>query len=846
MSLTKVWNEVKLMVNEGLSLIPVRDKQQGDYMPKTPFGSWKFAQSRAMSESELWQMMEDKKTEAVALVCGKVSGNLELIDIDSKYFEGISIKLFKEIKSLRPDLYDKLRVHKTPSGGYHILYRIADGIPEKNQKLAEREKTEDEINQDIENGIKKPKKFVAFLETRGEGGFALMPPSMNYSVHLDRPIPLISWSDRCELIQICRSFNENIPKQVSYTRKKIDNNTYDLTPWEDFNENGDVVSLLNEYGWSIHRHQTAERYYFTRPGKDKGISASLTKSNNKFYPFTVSTELESEKTYSPCDLLVIYRFNGDKKSAYKWMVDNGFGRLKKRVEQQIIKSSVHSRESVPANFSEQGKSDFEKLKSEIKENMPFGIFWEEDLEKPNKFSINREQLYSVSDSLGFKIFNDSLLVRVNGSVISEITENSYYDTIKSYIWEEEYDRYTSICNALESFFQKSGKYSISRLRPLESEKVMVDSRTDCYKFYLNGFVHITAKEIKFKSYTEITGLVWEHKVRKRDYNPEKPESYGVYETYLENAIGITPYLKRVIGNLSVDYKDEASSYIFVLTEKVENPKDGGGSGKNVFGNILKETTTVRTVPGSSVKFDDKFMNAWNFERIYFLADIPKRIDWLFLKELCTGEGYVNKKYKAEATVESSDMPKLLLNTNYSYEEEDGGVKRRIRHVEFTPYYTIHGGIEEVHGKMFPRDFSQEDWNGFDHFVAECIQLAYQNNLKIEKTDLSDLGWKKQFQNSYGESTYQFILDNIESWELSGFVSNKLFNEQYQNFSNELDIPAKYRLSSQRMNAAISDYSKKNNIDFEANYKSRHNGIQTRGKFFGKEKSDFLTTDDAPF
>lgn len=845
MSLTKVWNEVRVMLNDGLSLIPVRDKQQGEYMPKTPFGSWKHAQSKAMTESELWQMMEEKKTEAVALVCGKVSGNLELIDIDSKYYEGISIKLFKEIKSLRPDLYDKLRVHKTPSGGYHILYRIADGEPEKNQKLAERAKTKDEIQEDIDKGIKKPKKFVAFLETRGEGGFALMPPSLNYSVHIDKPIPLISWADRCELIQICRSFNENVPVTTTYKRTKTDNNTYDLTPWEDFNQNGDIVGLLSEYGWKLHRHQTPERMYFTRPGKDKGISASLTKSNHKFYPFTVSTELESEKTYSPCDLLVIYRFNGDRSAAYKWMVDNGFGRIKKRVEQQIIKNTIHSRSTIPANLSDEAKTEFEKLKSEIEENMPYGIFWVQDPDKPHKFNISREDLYHVSDKLGFKIFNDAMLVRVSGSVISEQTESQYFDAIKKYVWEEDSDTYTAICNALESFFQKSGKFTISRLRPLESEKVMHDTNKTCYKYFQNGFVQITAESIEFKPYSEITGLVWEHKVRRRNFNPSPPENYGVYAEYLENAIGITPYLKRVIGNLSIDYKDESNSYIFVLTEKVENPKDGGGSGKNIFGNILKETTTVKTVPGSSVKFDDRFMNAWNFERIYFLADIPKRIDWPFLKELATGEGYINKKYKAEVTVQPGEMPKLLLNTNYSYEEEDGGVKRRIRHVEFTPYYTVHGGVDQVHGKMFPRDFTEEDWHGFDHFIAECIQEAYKANLKIEKTDLSDIGWNKQFQNNYGEATYQFIIDNIEQWQQLGFVSNKIFNEQYQNFSNDLDIPAKYRLSSQRMNSAISEYCKKNAITFNPNYRKKINSIQTRGKLFGDSVTDD-ENDDCPF
>src|SRR5690606_27918316 len=134
----------------------------------------------------------------------------------------------------------------------------------------------------------------------------------------------------------------------------------------------------------------------------------------------------------------------------------------------------------------------------------------------------------------------------------------------------------------------------------------------------------------------------------------------------------------------------------------------------------------------------------------------------------------------------------------------------------------HGGVDQVHGKMFPRDFTDEDWHGFDHFIAECIQEAYKSNLKIEKTDLSDIGWNKQFQNNYGEATYQFIMDNIEQWQQLGFVSNKQFNEQYQNFSNDLDIPAKYRLSSQRMNGAISEYSKKHSIKFNPNYRKKIN------------------------
>lgn len=823
------------MLDDGLSLIPVRDKQSGSMMPKTPFKSWQSSQTNRLKVGELWQQMETYQTEAVAIVCGKVSGNLEIIDIDSKYYEGISIILFKEIKSLRPDLYDKIRVHKTPSGGYHILYRIADGNPEGNQKLAERAKTEEEIQKDIDSGIKKPKKFVAFLETRGERGYALMPPSMGYSVHLNRPIPILSWADRCELIQICKSFNQNIVQQVTYTRTKKDNTAYDLTPWEDYNQNGGVIALLKEYGWNLHQHQTAERYYFTRPGKTKGISGSLTKVDAKFYPFTVSTELESEKTYSPCDLLVLYKFNGDKGEAFKWMVSQGYGRVKPKLEQNIAKQRAMSGGELPNNFSQAAKLSFEQLKSDLAENMPYGVFWQQDYDKPNRFDISREDLYSVADKLGFKITDGGDVVRINGSVIMAQTESQFYDTLKSYIWEEEANIYTGICNAMESFFQKSGRYTIARLRSVDKSLIMSDDRDNSYKFFQNGFLHITATAITFKDYTSITGLVWEHKVQKRKYAPIS--SKGVFTEYLQNAIGINDYHKKIIGYLSHDFKQESSGYIVVLVEKVPDPKDGGGSGKNIFGNMLRHTTTIKTVPGSQVKFDENFLQPWNGQRIYFLADLPKKIDWLFLKEMATGTGIHKRLYKDQVDVESEDMPKLLLNTNYSYEETDGGLMRRIRHVEFNPFYTLKGGVDVVHNKSFPVDFDSNDWADYDNFISECVQLIIKNKGKIEKVELSEDAWVKKFQMQYGETTHTFITDYIESWVESGFVSNGNFNTQYETVCTDFGIPSKFRLSSKVMSSALKDFCAKNEIKIEVSAMQRVNGNTTRGKFFGEKVED---------
>src|SRR5690606_34889683 len=114
------------------------------------------------------------------------------------------------------------------------------------------------------------------------------------------------------------------------------------------------------------------------------------------------------------------------------------------------------------------------LKKSLDENMPYGIFWEYD--DKGKIIISREDLYNVSHQLGFAIFQDSILVRVNGSVISIQSETDYFNTIKDYIWEEEADIYKDICNSFESFLQKSGKFTISRLNALDDSKIMKDDR----------------------------------------------------------------------------------------------------------------------------------------------------------------------------------------------------------------------------------------------------------------------------------------------------------------------------------------------------------------------------------
>jgi hypothetical protein len=99
----------------------------------------------------------------MAAICGRVSGNLEAVDIDAPNL----VQAWRTgVERLRSGLLDRLVQVETPTGGAHYWYRHLD-VPMGNKKLAQESRTDD-------NGRDRP---YTLIETRGQGGYALLPGS---------------------------------------------------------------------------------------------------------------------------------------------------------------------------------------------------------------------------------------------------------------------------------------------------------------------------------------------------------------------------------------------------------------------------------------------------------------------------------------------------------------------------------------------------------------------------------------------------------------------------------------------------------------------------------------------
>jgi energy-coupling factor transporter ATP-binding protein EcfA2 len=216
------------------------------------------------------------------LKCGNTQTKIEAIDFDLKndpnrddQEKGIWPR-FKAICTI-----DGLYVERSPHG-IHLLYST-DTVPGSHH-LA------------FCVGFK-----GAVIETRGRGGYCAVSPSVGYQTMQGdiTKIPYIT-KERVEAIKAaCKALNEKPEKFVEKTKKSYYQRVFDKK------HAADVLNILLKDGWSVYR-ELPDRLYLSRPGKDKGVSATLFKTG-VFYVFTSATDYNINTAYSPFSIIAQHR-----------------------------------------------------------------------------------------------------------------------------------------------------------------------------------------------------------------------------------------------------------------------------------------------------------------------------------------------------------------------------------------------------------------------------------------------------------------------------------------------------------------------------------------------------------
>ncbi|MCJ7544777.1 MAG: DUF3987 domain-containing protein, partial [Phycisphaerae bacterium] len=287
--------------------------------------AWKAYQTCPPSTTQMEQWFSSPSVEAMCLLTGAVSGNLELLDFDCQAEVFESWRELVEAES--PGLLARLVIERSQSGGKHVVYHYEGAVP-GSMKLAEKVC----VAPDPDSAMYQGKKYVVrrvgeccefypvLVETRGEGSLFLCAPSCGYVLEQGsfERLPVITEAEREVLIRCARSFNERVemapPPKLPATPGD--------RPGDDFNERGDVRGVLRRHGWTLVRRGDNECW--RRPGKDHGWSATY--NGHVLYCFTSSAPpFEPNRGYSKFQVYALLEHGGDYSMAASVLRAQGYG-----------------------------------------------------------------------------------------------------------------------------------------------------------------------------------------------------------------------------------------------------------------------------------------------------------------------------------------------------------------------------------------------------------------------------------------------------------------------------------------------------------------------------------------
>lgn len=254
-------------IDAGMSIIPIghNKKPNWEFMEKNEIGKyiWEPHQHRRATVEEALVWCASPRTTGLALVCGDISGGLRCFDFDEeKVFKDWTKRIEVRMGRSAREILKNILVQRT-SRGYQVIHRMFH--PKSNQVFAWRENTEGKT----EKERKTPK---AIIETRENGGYCLLPPSIHPSGWIYTGLPGY-WS--LDDIRLVRPEEENIWEEEAraLTRVRVQQPSREKKPHslsrasvviDEYNKRHHVTEWLDQYGY----HCTGTNGY-VRPGGQK-------------------------------------------------------------------------------------------------------------------------------------------------------------------------------------------------------------------------------------------------------------------------------------------------------------------------------------------------------------------------------------------------------------------------------------------------------------------------------------------------------------------------------------------------------------------------------------------------
>lgn len=628
---------------------------------------------------------------------------MEVIDIDEKKCKGITKKILNTIEQGWPELYEKLVICTTPTGGAHIEYyaEIVGGDPVLARVMASPHP--EPIVERIDETNKK------YIKTA---------PSAGYFYTQGNPceLPNLNIEERGWLMSVMRSYDETPVYEV----KKKDYARED-SPWKVFNTQNNwryIQQELTDRNWKIVM-ELNDRIVVRRPFATSHHSGSIFKESNVLYLFSTGSDLEAGKGYTPFGIYAHFYHEGNIHNASKQLASQGIG----------------------VNITDEGQ------------------FWK----KENKrIKIKYTELAAWLESIGYYYYDNQLVQVINNKVrIAEIS-----DLIKAFLNEVEPDILDDMIEKVPVIFKESGGLMQGLIGVLKREFVM-DSKNETWFFFTNCAVKVTNESCEAVLYNEIKGLVWEENIINRRFEPTDYKGCDADRFIAILGGNDVEQLRQIIGYNLSRYKDPLISKATVIMEDVSAESEGesqGRSGKGVMIKFIKEFRKTSYINGKTMNFSDSFL--WQSVQmdtnLIFIDDVEKSFRFTKLFSQITEGIEINAKNKAKIIIPYETSPKIIITSNYAVGEMDDSTYDRKFEFPVVKHFTSNYKPIDEFGRAFFIDWDNLEWSKFDNFMISCAQkyLMLQDRGKITVRTSNSID--RNLINDTNKAFVEFMDDQLQS------------------------------------------------------------------------------------
>lgn len=685
--MTKATNNIaeaaKSYAELGLIHLPIGDNKEPSDKFKGRSGAINKLRVKPLNEHNTDFYYDGAK--GIALLTG---GTLEVIDLDTKNDKtGKLENSFKSAyKNTLPDIYNKLPVQCTPSGGLHIFYRCH--VIASNQVFAKRRATDQER--------KTGEREKVLIESRGEGGYIMVEPSAGYQlIHGSfEEIPFITPEEREVLHAMCRSFNQIIEPNLPGIGKQQRENPQ--APWNVFNKKEGwqgILRMLTDAGYSI-VDETEDRVLILRPGNPTSkASGTLWKESNCLFLFSTSTEFPANTPLSAFDVIKHMKYDGDTQACARGLSEQGIGIYNK----------------------EDGEFHEKSVSGKIKPKLRQIVDWMNDI------GIRKHFLNS----------SDFQIVQVTENRVSIIDLNHIKKLFCDYVHRsspQEIDEY--FLSKFTKIFNKEGL--INLIEPLQDDFIK-PAEKEAWFYFNNVAAKVTASNIFSVEYGSLPGLIWEKNIIKREFSITAGQCEG--EQFVSNVSGENkPAFEAAIGYCLHPFKDPANPKVTIFNDEYfdcDNDREPeGGTGKGMIIQMFSKFRNTVIKDGKTFRPDKSFL--WQSvgpeTELVAIEDARKNFDFEAVFSIATDGWTVEKKNMQEFTLPRERSPKIIITSNYPIKGSSQSHRRRRFELELKPHYSDRHTIQKEFGHLFFIDWDKDEWNRFDNYFLGCVQHYLANGL----------------------------------------------------------------------------------------------------------------------